>query len=228
MMKKIISISIASVLTLYVAAISWPQWYFQHHLVRGPITLHSASPIDERYLTVVDKAIERLKTSALHDPALRFNVHLCNDRSAYAFFAPTARDAFAATYPLMQNIFVNVHDAGRNEVYRPSAEFNVRSLSGTIAHEFTHVMLEDELGPLRYKFLPLWKKEGYCDHVASESSIGTEEGVIAYCNGTLEHEYFRGRLRVEEFLRNGTTEQLLTSRIDGAQLDEALKERLCR
>jgi hypothetical protein len=226
-MKRILSISVTSLLALYVAAVTLPYWYFDHELQRGLITLHSTEKLDERYLPIIDQAIEKLEQSAIFDPDLEFRIFLCPDQRGYSFFSPAASDAFAATYPLLRNVFINRHDVDLDEVYRPSQKNNVRSLSGTIAHECTHVLLEEELGIFRYKLLAAWKNEGYCDHVADESSIGDEEGIAQFCNGTLDHAYFLGRLRVEQFLLGASTKELFSNEIDVKALDERSKARLC-
>ena len=41
-----------------------------------------------------------------------------------------------------------------------------RNLSYFIAHEITHTLIADRLGPIGYGRLVAWKNEGYSDYVA--------------------------------------------------------------
>ncbi len=51
----------------------------------------------------------------------------------------------------------------------------IRTLSGVIAHETTHIMIANHLGEVRSAMLPTWQQEGYADHVARESSLTDAE-----------------------------------------------------
>ena len=73
-------------------------------------------------------------------------------------------------------------DIGKNEIKRNGEESNTRTLSAVIAHEIIHSSLEDKLGLIKYKMLPSWKNEGYCDYVARESSYDEKLGWSQICN----------------------------------------------
>ena len=44
-------------------------------------------------------------------------------------------------------------------------------------HEVAHSLIENHLGILKNKMLPVWKAEGYCEFIAHESSIDETTGL---------------------------------------------------
>ena len=226
---KWITYAITVAAVIYVLLLAFPQLYFSTRSEHGPFVVHAKAPLDERMKGILDLAAERIARSEFHDPQMKFTIVLCGGQATYSFFAPTARDAFASTYPLLRTIYINAHDPATDKVLRPAPKNNVRSLSGTIAHEAGHVMLEKSLGLLKYRMLPVWLNEGYCDHLAGESSIADLEGRAMFCEGTLDHPYFLGRLRVEHLLAGGSGfDRIVSERPDPALIDDAMRKQNCR
>lgn len=225
---RLLSIAISAVLILWVTAICFPQLVLRHQLQHLNFTVHSSIPIDDRLTPLLDTAIQRLSGSEIFDASLRFDVYLCPGEKSYAFFVPMSHNAFAATYPVIQNIFINKSDIAGNEVHRNADRYNVRTLTGTIAHEAAHVLLENALGTIGYRMLPAWKNEGYCDLIAQESSIGERVGIDLLCQGSLDHDYFLGRLRVAQLIAEGWSFKAIASgTFDLKALDERVSERYC-
>lgn len=48
-------------------------------------------------------------------------------------------------------------------------------MSGTIAHESAHLLTARRYGEIRLARMPQWKREGYADYVAQETSIGADD-----------------------------------------------------
>jgi hypothetical protein len=62
--------------------------------------------------------------------------------------------------------------------------------------------LENHLGLVKYKLLPLWKNEGYCGFIANESSFNKQKGLQDFCNNKDNSEipsfkYFNYRIITE-------------------------------
>ena len=82
-------------------------------------------------------------------------------------------------------------------------------------------LLENKLGLLKYKLLPSWKNEGYCDFIANESSFNKQKGVKEICNDTKNTDspsfkYFKYRM-ITEYLfeeRKVTLEKFLDEDFD--------------
>ena len=91
----------------------------------------------------------------------------------------------------------------------------VRSLSGVIAHETTHLLVARRIGEWRAFMLPGWKSEGYADYVARESSLRDSDYARLRANGASRPAmfYYEARRRVAEALRRngGNVEAMLES-----------------
>ncbi|MBP6392171.1 MAG: hypothetical protein KA175_06385 [Flavobacteriales bacterium] len=194
-----------TVLVLFTASLAWPQWMLHEHMQRGQFEIWSAVEPDPRIFAILDSAGARIIGSELHDPTVRYKVFLCGDLATFTLFAPFSRDAFAVAYPVIDHIFVAHTDVANDRVFRPADEHSTRTLSGVLAHEATHLMVEHGLGLWKFQSMPVWQHEGYCDHIARESSIEHGEGLNQLCAGTLDHPYFEGRLMVEYLLEQGST-----------------------
>lgn len=96
--------------------------------------------------------------------------------SLYAFLNPRARGSLANTTTGI-GIITNKADVANNLVFRNAEQDNKRPLSDVIAHEVTHLLIQNKLGLAKSFALPRWKVEGYCEYVAGDTTIGFEEGV---------------------------------------------------
>ena len=205
--KVLVSLGSAllGVLFLFVVNFAWPQWLLRERMEYRQFEVYSAAPLDDRIVPILDSALARIAISELYDPHIRYTIYLCDGPTTFTMFAPFSRDAFAVTYPVIDHIFVAHTDVANDRVFRPTEHHNTRTLSGTLAHEATHVLVEHGVGLWEFKSMPDWKHEGYCDHIARESSIDHGKGVKELCLGTLDHPYFEGRLMVEYLLGQGST-----------------------
>ena len=145
-----------------------------------------------------------------------------------------SRKAFAINYPISQNIFISKSSISQNYTLRNGKENNKRTLSGVIAHETVHSLLENKLGLLKYKLLPSWKNEGYCDFIANESSFNKQKGVKEICNDTenkdiTSFKYFKYRM-ITEYLfeeRKVTLEKFFDEDFDLKNINNNLKKKYC-
>lgn len=120
-------------------------------------------------------------------------------------------DAVALRRPFSSLLVFNRSDIATDRVRNRS-----RSLSGTIAHESVHILTARRFGELRLARMPQWKREGYADYVARETSIDPkdEQKIRARLPDAPVLKYYDARRRVAKALddEGQTVEQLL--RID--------------
>ena len=77
-----------------------------------------------------------------------------------------------------------------------------RTLSSIIAHETCHGMERRRYGVLMSVTKPTWLVEGYCDHVAQESTLSDARAAEIKARGA-DHPamvYYEGRKKVEAIL----------------------------
>ncbi len=210
--KRVLSYAISGMAILYAGALLFPQIIFSNAIEykNFKVYQHLGSMNDQKLESILDESIVLLSASDVYDDKKKHKIFLCNSFSEFAFFATRARKSFAINYPVIQNIFLSQSNILENSIKRNGSENNVRTLSGIIAHETTHSLLEDKLGFLKYKLLPSWKNEGYCDYVAQESSYDEKLGWDQICENNKEevsssYIYFKYRTYVEYLLNEEKT-----------------------
>lgn len=166
----------ATLLLAYLLLLCFPQVVFAHSVTYRCFRVYSTVPIDGNLYPILDRAEQKLAASEVNAPRASFRVFLCPSHTAYGFFAPSARTAFANNQPFVHNIFVNTADVKADTVTTGTGQHDHRSLSGVVAHECIHTLLAERFGQARVLLLPSWKQEGYCDSVAQETSFDREEG----------------------------------------------------
>lgn len=174
--QKVTEALILTLLLAYLLFLSFPQMVFAQSVTYHSFRVYSTAPLDSSIYPVLDKAEQKLAGSEVNDPHATYRIFLCPSHAAFAFFAPSARSAFADNLPFVHNIFVNTADVKANEVTTGMGQHDQRTLSGVIVHECTHTLLAERFGQVRMLRTPSWKQEGYCDYVAQATSFDREEG----------------------------------------------------
>ncbi|MCW3849104.1 hypothetical protein OF829_17835 [Sphingomonas sp. LB-2] len=128
-----------------------------------------------------------------------------NDDEIAILSLPNSRGAFAVTRPLSTSIVVNLSDIGRDTVLNGAAMGGDRTLNGTIAHESAHLLIYRRYGIFAAVSYPRWAIEGYCDHVAGESSLSAAEAETLRRAGQTPSAliYYDARVRVDRALAGG-------------------------
>lgn len=166
-------------------------------------TVWSERPLDKAMLDKVSKGVTtRMATTPLADKAETRPIFLTDGGWRWTWIAATSRGAFALTRPLTRAVVVNRTDPASGLVQNGQSIGGTRTLAGVLAHEFTHGLIRRRFGILTATTIPAWKVEGYCDHVAGESSLSKAD-VIALKAAGRDHPalpYYEGRLKVEAAL----------------------------
>ncbi|GAC1396056.1 MAG: hypothetical protein NVSMB56_10540 [Pyrinomonadaceae bacterium] len=168
---------LAAIFAVYGLILVFPQFLFAHEVSHRDFKVYSRQPLDESVYKVLDSAEARLENSPLYDKNLTERIFISDTFSFYAFLNPRGKGSFANTTTGI-GIMINKADVAGNLVYRNAEQDNKRSLSNVIAHEVTHILIQNKLGLIKsFVSLPRWKAEGYCEYVAGETTISFEEGV---------------------------------------------------
>lgn len=165
-------IAIAYLLLLY-----FPQPLFAYSTEYERFKVYSREPIEPEIAAVLDSAEARLKRSPIYDADVARPVYLTNSFGMYALLSHKVYRSFANSVPFIENIFINKTDIPADRVFVNREKNNSRSLSGVIAHEVTHLLIQRRYGTLRSLSIPAWKKEGYCEYIAGDSTITLDEGL---------------------------------------------------
>jgi len=220
----------------YFLAIVFPSFLFANKLEYKSFSVHyhSNDINTEELKLVLDKSESLLYNSELFKKGISQDIFICNGYIEFTFFALMSRKAFAVNYPIFQNIFISKSSVLQNYILRNGKENNKRTLSGVIAHETVHSLLENKLGLLKYKLLPSWKNEGYCDFIANESSFNEQKGLTNICNDEVNSEsasfkYFKYR-KITQYLfeeRKITLEKFLNDDFEMEEINKNLKKKYC-
>ena len=180
----------------------------------GHTRIYSERPIPAEMRSVLARSDALVARSPLAEPGLERRLFLTDGGWRWDLLALTSRGAFALRRPLRDAIVINDSNVAADRVQNGAPVGGVRSLSGVIAHETTHLLVARHIGEWQAFMLPSWKSEGYADYVARESSLGDGDYARLRANGARRQAmfYYEARRRVADALRRngGNVEALLT------------------
>lgn len=212
----------------YVLLLSFPQVLFAHEMSYRNLTVYSREPFDKNIYAVLDRVESQLAASEINNPEVRPKIFLT---SSYSFYKSISLfiggNSFGKGFPLLptSNIFINRSDVSQDLVFRRASENDRRSLSGVIAHEVTHLLIQKRVGYWRNIRMPVWKKEGYAEYVAGGSTLPHETGVRMWKANPKDetgYQYFKYYMLVKYLLEHDklSVEELFNREIDVPALEE--------
>jgi hypothetical protein len=172
---------------------------FPHAGQFGSTAVLAEQPIEPaRMRVVLDRADALVSASPLARPGLSRTIVLTDGGWRWRLLSLTSSGAFAIRRPLGHTLVFNRNDVAADAVFNREPVGNRRTLSGTIAHETTHILVAEHFGEWRAPFFPTWKTEGYRDFVARESSLFPSDAakLRARDPGARALIYFDARRRV--------------------------------
>ncbi len=203
---------VAAALYLLAAVLHPPLLMFPHARTVGATPVYSEAPIPGQVVAVIARADALTGASPLFTPAvLSRPVYLTDGGWRWRLLTFGSR-AFGQSRPLVETIVINRVDVAGDRVWNGRAGDAARSLSGVIAHERTHGLIRTRFGFLADRLYPTWVREGYCDHVAGESTLSDAAAAALVAEGrrTPALAYYEARRRVEAALADngGSVEAL--------------------
>lgn len=213
---------------IYVFLLSFPQVLFAHETSYKNFTVYSREPLNPNLHEVLDRAEAKMAASELNNPEVKPRIFLTNSYRLYSLLSIyLGGNSFGKGYPLLPtaNVFINRADVDKDLVFRNAPENNVRSLSGVIAHETTHLLVRKKLGYWRNFMLPNWKKEGYAEYVAGGATLNYETGVKLWKQNPRDatgYQYFKYYLLVKYLLDHDklTADEFFNREFDLPALEE--------
>src|ERR1700710_53528 len=123
----------------------------------GHTLVYSETPIPPRMRSILARSDALVAGSPLAEPGLDRRLFLTQGGWRWDLLALTTSGAFALRRPFRDAIIVNASDVAADRVENGAPVGGVRSLSGVIAHETTHLLVAHRLGEWRAFMLPSWK-----------------------------------------------------------------------
>lgn len=181
---------------------------FPHRAQVGTFDIRSEAPLPRAEIErVIADATRRVATSPIADPqGERRSIYLTQGGWRWTLLALQSRKSFGLTRAATSYIVINRSELATNRMTNSRPIGAARTLSSIIAHETCHGMERRRYGALMSVTKPTWLVEGYCDHVAQESTLSDARAADIRARGE-DHPamvYYEGRKRVEaELARNG-------------------------
>lgn len=201
------AIALALVLP-FVTPVYAPQLLAFPYRTNTPIgTVWSESPISRDVLAVASETtMARMATTPLAGPHERRPIFLTDGGWRWQWLAPGNVSVYAISRPITKAVIVNRRNLAGEAAVGSATNDRKRTLGSLLAHEFTHGLIRRRYGLLASLQFPIWKVEGYCDHVAGESTLDEQDAAMLEAAGQSHPAlvYYRGRQRVTaELARNG-------------------------
>lgn len=205
----------------YCALLSFPQPLFGFSVRADRLILRSDQPFSTAAAkNVLELARVKLATSPIYLSGQEHAIYICNARwRQRLLFNKDYGVGGVAPYPVSRNVFLRDASIETNRLIGPRGNPvpDDRTLDYFIAHEITHQLTGQALGPVRYLRLPPWVREGYADYVGKGGSFHYDEARRAFLAGAPEMDwrksglYWRYNLLVAHLLdrRHWTVQRLL-------------------
>ena len=204
----------------YLLLLYFPQPLFAYSTQHEKFQIYSRQPIQPELASLLDTAEARLRRSAIYEADGPRRIYLTDGFGVYALLSHKAYKSFANSVPYFENVIVNKSDVASDRVFLNRERNNSRSLSGVIAHEVIHLFIQRRYGATTTMLMPTWKKEGYCEYIAGDSTITLEEGIRLWRENPSDdtgYRFIRYHLMVKHLLEN---EKMSADDIFTTSLDE--------
>jgi len=197
--RKSIIIALVTLGAGLASAVYTPQVLaFPYKAQFGETIVRSERPLPADFGKTIAAADALVAKSALYrGPVLR-RIFLTDGGWRWRLMALQLDGTVAFTRPLGNLIVVSdadpVADSARNHIRFPG----IRTLHDTIAHETTHILLNDHFGVMQAAQFPRWKVEGYADYIAGTSSLSDARAALVRKQDPYHPAlvYYEGRKRV--------------------------------
>jgi hypothetical protein len=236
-LKRALRRSVAGLFVLavaYLGLLVFPDPLFAHVREGRSITIHADAPVPASADSVVQEAEARLARSPIFDVGRHHDVYVCQSAWRWRLLSPHAFGAGAYAFgPFARPIYTRPVHFDRDRLVGPSGReaSGERTLAYFLAHEVTHTLTADFLGPRAFFALPAWVREGYADYVARADTFDYERTRERLLTGDRELDprasglYLRYALLVAHLIdREGwTAEQVLREAPDRDALEARVR-----
>jgi len=164
----------------------------------GNTVVRSERPLPADFGRTIEAADALVAKSALYHGPVSRRIFLTDGGWRWRLMALQLDGTVAFTRPLGNLIVVcdadPAADSARNHIRFPG----IRTLHDTIAHETTHILINNHFGVLQAAQFPRWKVEGYADYIAGTSSLSDARAALVRRQDPYNPAlvYYDGRKRV--------------------------------
>ena len=187
-----------ALLIIWEGLLAFPQPLFRFSVRAQNLVIYSDRPFSRAAGEhVLEMARKKLARSPLYSGRRCYHVFICNSRwRQILFFNKDYGAGGVAQYPLTSRVFLREAAVEDNRLISPGGKpvLGDRTLDYFVAHEITHQLTGDEIGPLRFYRLPQWAREGYADYIGKGTSFRYSEARRAFLAGTPEMDQKRSGL----------------------------------
>lgn len=212
-----------------------PQPFFHTSVSAKNLTLYSdqsfAAAAGQQVLALAEAKLAR---SPLYSAEQQHLIFICNARwRQRLFFTYVYGVGGVNYYPFTTNVFLRDSVIEENCLIGPHGKRleAERPLDYFIAHEITHTLTGQAIGPVAYHRLPQWKREGYADYVGKGASFNYDEAKRAFLANDPKMDwaksglYWRFHLLVAHLLdkQHWSVQRLLEDPIEQQAIEEAMR-----
>jgi hypothetical protein len=215
--RRVLTWSLNLSLLLLASPIVAPQLLaFPYKRTIGDTTIYAEQPIGANMENILSRSDRLLKKSDIYSDSYGKHVFLAEDGWRWNWLALSSRGGVGLTRAASPHtVILNIANIAQDRMPRRGPIGKARTISGTIAHERTHQLIRSHFGVIGSFNFPTWAVEGYCDHVAQETTLNADDVTMLKREGR-DHPaivYFEGRQKVSTILaRNGgSVDQLFAS-----------------
>jgi hypothetical protein len=202
---KFILLAILAVCGLYLLLLKFPEPFFSRSVDAGNLRIYFNKGHEEDVSAVAERALNRLKKSALYNEKDHYRVFLAGSDAEFAMYTNVFRNA-GGFYNVVGNAFIRPSVPEKDRLIKPDGSLTEedRPLHYFVAHEASHAMTHDRIGVIRYFMLPEWIREGVAESVARinpsfEKTVTMNVKSPADLDG--HGGYLRYKLRIEYLMR---------------------------
>ena len=186
------------VITLYIAALVFPQPLFAHQASIGPFRVYSDAALPSGLDSVIEEAAWRIRIMEPEAGRPGARIYLCNEPRRYRLFAFLTRkssESLAIGLSATNSIFVSVDRVERfretNAGVLRHTRFEGR-LAEVIAHEVAHFASVRALGYRAHLAQPVWKSEGWAEYQANLATTLSDPSydLAERIDQLLDHRYW--------------------------------------
>ena len=252
-LQKTLRISLLSVLILIATAVTYYVGYSYYTIGMTKIgeidnlKIYVATE-DTTYkndiMLIMDSCAVLLKNNNIHtktNERIIFcpNINTFNQKTFFMH-----QTSLGINQPLFNVIIMAPADYRNNKLNKKDKRLVNRKLSDAVAHEITHLYIQEEVGFLRNIKMGLfqkWKTEGLCEYIANSSSFDIEKGKRIFLGDEILKKemldsdimkscyfYFESRLKTDFLLSHKkiTIDEFLNTNFSKSEIKNEIQQKL--
>lgn len=214
---------------LYLGFTFYPTILFKHTVEHKNYCLHIDNQDNtDEIKALIDSIDKYLKTSELYSIP-RMHIALCDNHITYGLLTHISYSSFGVTQLLSDFIILSKTDLENNLITANRKKDNQRSIKTVLLHEITHIFISNYYGIKQFS-INEWKKEGYCEYMAQDSSYDVQNGFDDFCQGIINKNpaylYFKYRLYITYLMdiKKMSFIEIVDTKFDKKELEHEIRE----